>query len=399
MKEQAADAVRPVVEWLQTQGLVLGSRVISALLILMVGALVIKGISAFLRHALEQRVTGENEMLIKFVVSVAVKTCWAFLFVVVLGRLGVEVGPLIAGLGATGLIIGFAFQESLGSLAAGIMLALNKPFKVGDFVTVAGFEGTVKALDMMAVTLATGDNRRVTIPNKSAWGSPIVNYTALGMRRVDLLFSVAYGTDLAAARALVLATVSKVPGALADPAPVSMVSALDESSIKIGARAWCRSGDYWAVYNGAVEAVNNAFVAAAALAACGCIQVKTESEIKPIHITMDVNLKVDKDLDKAFADEDQKKPKGNFKAVKEMVDRQAAGLTRLALLEAREGATDDDRLLIAEENASRMKRFSAVAKSNGTTLEAVQKRYAAKSRERLPNGCWYETDDGRWTRK
>ena len=105
-------------------------------------------------------------------------------------------------------------------------------------------------------------------------------------------------------------------------------------------------------------------VAAAALAACGCIQVKTESEIKPIHITMDVNLKVDKDLDKAFADEDQKKPKGNFKAVKEMVDRQAAGLTRLALLEAREGATDDDRLLIAEENASRMKRFSAVAKSN-----------------------------------
>lgn len=141
------------------------------------------------------------------------------------------------------------------------MLALNKPFKVGDFVTVAGFEGTVKALDMMAVTLATVDNRRVTIPNKSAWGSPIVNYTALGMRRVDLLFSVAYGTDLAAARALVLETVSKVPGALADPAPESMVSALDDSSIKIGARAWCRSDDYWAVYNGAVEAVNNAFVA------------------------------------------------------------------------------------------------------------------------------------------
>ncbi|MBR2487625.1 MAG: DUF1318 domain-containing protein [Kiritimatiellae bacterium] len=140
-------------------------------------------------------------------------------------------------------------------------------------------------------------------------------------------------------------------------------------------------------------------VAAAALAACGCIQVKTESEIKPIHITMDVNLKVDKDLDKAFADEDQKKPKGNFKAVKKMVDRHAAGITRLALLEAREGATDDDRLLIAEENASRMKRFSAVAKSNGTSLETVQKRYAAKSRERLPNGCWYETDDGRWTRK
>ena len=143
-----------------------------------------------------------------------------------------------------------------------------------------------------------------------------------------------------------------------------------------------------------------ALAATAALCiAGGCIQVKTESEIKPIHITMDVNLKVDKDLDKAFADEDQNKPKGNFKAVKELVDRQAAGITRLAMLEARDGATDADRVLIAEENASRMKRFSAIAKSNGTTLETVQRRYAAKSRERLPNGCWYETDDGRWTRK
>ena len=140
-------------------------------------------------------------------------------------------------------------------------------------------------------------------------------------------------------------------------------------------------------------------VAAAALAACGCIQVKTESEIKPIHITMDVNLKVDKDLDKAFADENQQKPKGDFKAVKEMVDRQAAGITNRAMLEERTGATDDDRILIAEENAKRMKRFREIAKDNGTTIEAVQKRYAAKSRERLPNGCWYETDDGRWTRK
>ena len=125
-------------------------------------------------------------------------------------------------------------------------------------------------------------------------------------------------------------------------------------------------------------------LAAAAVCAAGCIQVKTESEIKPIHITMDVNLKVDKDLDKAFADEDQQKPRGNYKAVKEMVDRQAAGFTNRAMLEERSGATDDDRILIAEENAKRMKRFSEIAKSNGTTLETVQKRYAAKIREKIP---------------
>ena len=140
-------------------------------------------------------------------------------------------------------------------------------------------------------------------------------------------------------------------------------------------------------------------LAAAAVCAAGCIQVKTESEIKPIHITMDVNLKVDMDLDKAFADEDQQKPKGNYKAVKEMVDRKAAGFTNRAMLEERTGATDDDRILIAEENAKRMKRFSEIAKSNGTTLETVQKRYAAKIREKIPAGSWYQDDAGKWQQK
>lgn len=138
---------------------------------------------------------------------------------------------------------------------------------------------------------------------------------------------------------------------------------------------------------------------AAALASGACIHVKTESEIKPIHITMDVNLKVDKDLDKAFADENHQKPKGDFKAVKEMVDRQAAGITNRALLEERTGATDDDRILIADENAKRMKRFRDVAKDNGTTIETVQKRYAAKMREKIPASAWYQDDDGKWQQK
>ena len=140
-------------------------------------------------------------------------------------------------------------------------------------------------------------------------------------------------------------------------------------------------------------------VTAALCLAGGCIQVKTESEIKPIHITMDVNLKVDKDLDKAFADESDQKPKGDFKAVKEMVDRKAAGFTNRAMLEERTGATDSDRILIAEENAKRMKRFSEIAKSNGATLEAVQKRYVAKIRENMPAGTWYQDDSGNWLQK
>lgn len=138
---------------------------------------------------------------------------------------------------------------------------------------------------------------------------------------------------------------------------------------------------------------------AAALCTTGCIQLKTENEIKPIHITMDVNLKVDKDLDKAFADENQKSPKGDFKVMKDLLDRKVAGVTNVAMLEARPGASDDDKLAIADENAKRLKRFGGIAKTNGTSLETVQKRHVIKMREKMPAGVWYQDDAGKWLQK
>ena len=142
-------------------------------------------------------------------------------------------------------------------------------------------------------------------------------------------------------------------------------------------------------------------VSAALLSAAGCFTVKTESEIKPIHITMDVNLKVDKELDKAFADENMAKPKGDFKEIKALLDRKAAGVTSKAMLEAREGATDDDKILIAESNAKKLKRFNEIAKSSGVALEAVQKRSAKKLAEKIPagSGVWLQAEDGSWSQK
>ena len=142
-------------------------------------------------------------------------------------------------------------------------------------------------------------------------------------------------------------------------------------------------------------------VTATLLSVAGCFTVKTESEIKPIHITMDVNLKVDKELDKAFADENMKKPQGDFKEIKALLDRKAAGITSKAMLEARDGATDDDRILIAESNAKKLKRFNQIAKDSGTSLEAVQKRSARKLAEKIPagSGIWLQSDDGTWSQK
>ncbi len=134
----------------------------------------------------------------------------------------------------------------------------------------------------------------------------------------------------------------------------------------------------------------------AVLATCACISVKTESEIKPIHITMDVNLKVDKDLDKAFADENARTPKGDFHVTKGLLDHKVAGVSNLAMLEARSGAGDDDKIAIADANARRLKRFSEIAKKNGTSIEAVQKRHVAKMREKLSVGNWFQDDSGKW---
>ena len=142
-------------------------------------------------------------------------------------------------------------------------------------------------------------------------------------------------------------------------------------------------------------------VSAALLSTVGCFTVKTESEINPIHITMDVNLKVDKELDKAFADENMAKPKGDFAAVKALLDRKVAGITNKAMLEPRDGATDDDKILIAEANEKKRKRFNQIAKDSGVALEAVQRRSAKKLAEKIPSGSgiWLQAEDGTWSQK
>ena len=142
-------------------------------------------------------------------------------------------------------------------------------------------------------------------------------------------------------------------------------------------------------------------VSATLLSAAGCFTVKTESEIKPIHITMDVNLKVDKELDKAFADENMKKPQGDFKEIKAMLDRKVAGINSKAMLEPRAGATDDDKILIAEANAKKLKRFNEIAKDSGVALESVQRRSAKKIAEKIPagSGVWIQSEDGSWSQK
>lgn len=256
--DQGRELVRQALGWLTQNGVTFALNALGAVLILAVGGLVVKGLVATLRRALA-RSKRVDALLRTFLCSIASKTGWTLLAVIALGRLGVDVGPLIASLGVTGVVLGFAFKESLGSLAAGLMIALNHPFKVGDYVIVGGIEGAVAELNMMATVLTTADNKKVTVPNNSVWGSAITNFSALGKRRVDTRVGVAYGSDLAKATQVALDALKKVPGVLQDPAPAVAVACLDDSAVTLNVRPWAKCEDYWAVYSAAQVAVLEAF--------------------------------------------------------------------------------------------------------------------------------------------
>ena len=255
---QGQELLQQALTWLTDKGLSFAVSLLAALVILVLGSFAIKGIVALVGKAVAKSGKG-NALFANFIRNVTAKICWIVLLVVVLEKLGVNVAPIIAGLGVTGFILGFAFQESLGNLASGLMIAINEPFKIGDYVIVAGLEGSVIKVDMMAATLATADNKKVVIPNKSAWGAPIVNFSALGRRRVDIQIGIDYGCDVSKAIRVALETLPTVPGVLTDPAPAVSVAVLADSAVTLNVRPWADGANYWSVYNDVQVAVKSAF--------------------------------------------------------------------------------------------------------------------------------------------
>ncbi len=250
--------VDSALKWLSENGPSYLVSVLVSLVLLLVGARLIRLVTNSARKALHR--TGRvNELLETFVCSVVHKGCWALLLMVVAQRLGINVAPLIAGLGVTGFIMGFAFQESLSNLAAGMMIALNQPFKVGDYVSAGGVEGAVLELNMMAATLATADYKKVIVPNKVIWGTPITNFTATDRRRVEVAVGIAYGVDIGLAKRVALDVLRAHAQVLADPLPMAEVMSMGDSSVNLVLRAWVKPADYWAVYFALTQSVKEAF--------------------------------------------------------------------------------------------------------------------------------------------
>ncbi|MEP3429222.1 MAG: mechanosensitive ion channel domain-containing protein [Roseibium sp.] len=179
--------------------------------------------------------------------------------IAVLQLFGIEATSLVAVLGAGTLAIGLALQGTLSDIAAGVMLVIFRPYKIGQFVSIGGTSGTVKDLNIFVTELVTPDNVQIIMPNGQAWGAVITNFSAHSTRRLDLTFGIDYGDDADKAIQIILDVAIADERVKRDPEPWVRLTNLGDSSVDLGVRLWCDAGDYWELKFHMLKAVKEAF--------------------------------------------------------------------------------------------------------------------------------------------
>jgi len=178
---------------------------------------------------------------------------------IALSQLGVSLGPLLAGLGIAGFIIGFALQDTLSNFASGMLILIYRPFDVGDFVEAGGVRGTVSHMSIVNTTFKTIDNQVLVVPNNMIWSSVITNVTAQRTRRVDLEFTVSYSDDLDKVEQVLNSVIESHDAVLDEPAPAVKLHELGDSGVMFVVRPWVKTEDYWPTYSDSLRAVRDRF--------------------------------------------------------------------------------------------------------------------------------------------
>ncbi len=234
-----------------------GTKIIMALLVFVIGRWIAKLLTKGMEKImLKSKV---DEMLVSFLGNIAYTALLAVIVLAALEQLGVNTTSALAILGAAGLAVGLALKDSLASFAAGVMLIIFRPFKLGDFVEAGGVSGVVEEIRIFHTVLKTGDNREITMPNAQVYGGTIINYSARDTRRIDLVIGIGYGDDIKKARDLITRVLEADSSVLKDPAPTVMLLELGASSIDFAVRPWVNSGDYWTTRAALLEAIKVAF--------------------------------------------------------------------------------------------------------------------------------------------
>lgn len=230
---------------------------VTAVAILIVGRIVIRWLVKLLRKIMVR--ADLDPILVNFASSITTGILLVILLIAAIDRLGVDTTSFIAVLGAAGLAVGLALKDSLQNFAAGIMMIIFRPFKLGDFIEAGGVNGVVEKISVFSTIMKTGDNREIIIPNGQIYAGAITNYSARETRRIDLVFGIGYDDDMLKAKQIMEGVLTAHELILEEPAPAVAVVELADSSVNFNVRPWVKSSDYWAVRADILQQIKLAF--------------------------------------------------------------------------------------------------------------------------------------------
>ena len=252
----AAEAI-PLIEKIQTMGLEYGAKILGALIVLIIGMWVARMIKKGIVKVMEKRQV--DPTLISFCSSLLYVAMQIFVIVAALEKLNIRTTSFIAILGAAGLAIGLALQGSLANFAAGVLMIIFKPFKVGDFIEAGGVIGGVVEIGIFTTVLKSPDNKKIIIPNAGVTGGNITNFNVNGTRRIEIIAGISYDDDIDKAKAILNDIVASDERILKDPAPQVAMSAMADSSVNFVVRPWVKPDDYWGVFFDTTETIKKKF--------------------------------------------------------------------------------------------------------------------------------------------
>ena len=252
-KPAAVAATAPDVSAYTDQAVQVGLHLIGALLVLLVGMWVARRLANFAQAALGR--ANFDSTLSGFLRNLLYGVLVALLVVTALGVLGVPSAPMVAALGTAGLAIGLALQGSLSNLAWGVLLVVFRPFRVGDYVSAGGTEGTVQSINLMHTQLILPDNREAILPNAKIGSDAIVNFNRLGTRRFELKLGIAYRDDADQVIAMIMQLMASDPRILKEPVPGVWIESLAGQTVNLVLRGWTRSGDSWGAQTDLLRAI------------------------------------------------------------------------------------------------------------------------------------------------
>ena len=234
-----------------------GINIVSAIVIFVIGRWLAKLLTHTSKNIMEK--SKVDTSLRDFLGNIIYVALTVVVIIAALDRLGVATTSVLAVFAAAGLAVGLAMKDSLANFAAGVMLVVFKPFKLGDVITAAGETGVVETINIFSTMLRTGDNQEIVIPNSQIYNNTIKNITARETRRIDLVIGIGYGDSIAKAKTLLNEIINSDPGVLKDPAPTILVLDLADSSINLAVRPWVKAADYWTVRSDLLQAIKERF--------------------------------------------------------------------------------------------------------------------------------------------